>query len=237
MIADTGLAALWLAAALALVHLASGKRPVATAQAVMAAIAAVAMIREAPGFRLILAATLLALALFAMYRRSRWSRRSPMANIGISLARMGAALIVVGAASDQLFPVQIVAVAKPGDRLKVGPWLVQFVTVNPVAGPNFTAIEADLRASRGSGVSLLHPQARSMIAPPKDVSEPAVETFWNGRLSATLTAAPNDGRQLRLQWQPFVTWIWLGGALIALGGLIVLVGKMLRQRRRRERRE
>ena len=46
MIADTGLAALWLAAALALVHLASGKRPVATAQAVMAAIAAVAIDRK-----------------------------------------------------------------------------------------------------------------------------------------------------------------------------------------------
>ena len=276
MIADTGLAALWLAAALALVQLLSGARPVAVAQAVMAAIAAVAMLSDIPNFYGALAAAILAasasgkylrvhaglglcayaalllhwsdltiaigaiclaFSLFSIQRRSRWSRRAPLANVGIGLVQIGAALMVVLAVSDRVFPQQTVAVAKPGDHFKVGPWLVQFATVNPVVGPDFTAIEAELRASRGSGVSLLHPQARSMIAPPNDVSEPAVDTFWNGRLSATLTAAPNDGRQLRLQWQPFVTWIWLGGALIALGGLIVLVGKMLRQRRRRERRE
>jgi cytochrome c-type biogenesis protein CcmF len=26
--------------------------------------------------------------------------------------------------------------------------------------------------------------------------------------------------QLRLWWKPFVTWIWYGGVLIALGGLL-----------------
>ncbi len=237
MIADIGLAALWLAAALALVQVASGERPVAVPQAVMAAIAAVAMIGDAPSLRFVMATALLALALFAIYRRSRWSRRSTLANVGIRFAQIGAAMMVVGAAADRMLPTQTIAVATPGDHLRVGPWLVQFATVNPVAGPNFTAIEAELRASRGSGVSLLHPQARSMIVPPNEVSEPAVETFWNGRLYATLTAAPNDGRQLRLRWQPFVTWIWLGGALIAMGGLIVMVAKMLRQQRRRERRE
>ena len=233
MIADTGLAALWLAAALALVQLVSGKRPVATAQAVMATIAALATIGQAPGFRFVLAAALLAHALFAMYRRSRRSRRSPLANAGIGLAQIGAALMVVGVAGDQLFPVQTIAVAKPGDRLNVGPWLVQFVTVNPVAGPNFTAIEAELRASRGTGVSVLRPQARNLIAPPLESSEPAIETFWNGRLSASF----DDNRRLRLQWQPFLPLIWLGGAMVAVGGLIVLIAKLLRQRRRRARQE
>jgi len=36
-----------------------------------------------------------------------------------------------------------------------------------------------------------------------------------------------DGRwQLRLWWKPFVTWIWYGGALIALGGLLSLIGRV-----------
>ena len=34
------------------------------------------------------------------------------------------------------------------------------------------------------------------------------------------------GWQLRLWWKPFVTLIWLGGALIALGGLLALVGRL-----------
>ena len=41
-----------------------------------------------------------------------------------------------------------------------------------------------------------------------------------------------DGRwQLRLWWKPFVTLIWLGGALIAIGGALSLLGRLARGRR------
>jgi cytochrome c-type biogenesis protein CcmF len=40
--------------------------------------------------------------------------------------------------------------------------------------------------------------------------------------------------QLRLWWKPFVTLIWLGGMLIALGGILALIGRMVRERRQRK---
>ena len=232
MIAEAGLAALWLAAALALVQLVSGARPVAVAQGVMAAVAAFALIGDAPAAPLVLAAALLVLALYAMHRRSRWSRRAPTSNVGIVLASAGVALLMLGVACDRAFPQQTVAIAKPGDRFHVGPWLVEFAMVDPVAGPNFTAIEAELRATRGRGVSVLEPQWRTMIAPWSEVSRTAVATFWDGRLSATLDAS-NDNRQFHLQWQPFLPLVWLGAALVAMGGLVGLIGQLLRQWRRR----
>ena len=43
-----------------------------------------------------------------------------------------------------------------------------------------------------------------------------------------------DGRwQLRLWWKPFVTLIWYGGLLIALGGVLALVGRVLSDLRHR----
>ena len=41
---------------------------------------------------------------------------------------------------------------------------------------------------------------------------------------------------MRLWWKPFVTLIWLGGALIALGGALALFGRWFKgwQQRRRE---
>jgi cytochrome c-type biogenesis protein CcmF len=45
-----------------------------------------------------------------------------------------------------------------------------------------------------------------------------------------------DGRwQLRLWWKPFVTLIWLGGGLIALGGALSLFGRIRRERRYHDR--
>ena len=58
-------------------------------------------------------------------------------------------------------------------------------------------------------------------------------TVADGQLYTVLGALGDDGRwQLRLWWKPWVTLIWLGGALIALGGVLSLVGHVLRDRRR-----
>jgi cytochrome c-type biogenesis protein CcmF len=58
--------------------------------------------------------------------------------------------------------------------------------------------------------------------------------------TATVVGKP-DGQglwQLRLWWKPFVTLIWLGGVLIALGGALALVilAVLIGSRRRRARR-
>ena len=39
------------------------------------------------------------------------------------------------------------------------------------------------------------------------------------------------GWQVRLWWKPFVTLIWLGGALIGLGGALSFLGRIRRRKR------
>jgi cytochrome c-type biogenesis protein CcmF len=138
-------------------------------------------------------------------------------------------------AANAAFTRERLAVAKPGETLDVGPWLVQLEDVTPTAGKNWTAMEAELRATRGSGAIILKPQTRYFSDPPTETNEAAIETFWNGQLY-TIVGKPDDsgGWQLRLWWKPFVTLIWLGGVLIALGGTIALGGRLWRLRRRRE---
>jgi cytochrome c-type biogenesis protein CcmF len=83
-------------------------------------------------------------------------------------------------------------------------------------------------------VTVLRPQSRYFAEPPTATNEAAIDTVWNGQLYAVLGERdPSGGWQLRLWWKPFVTLIWLGGALIALGGLLALVGRGLRARRQR----
>ena len=147
-------------------------------------------------------------------------------------------MAIIGVASDSAFTREKLAAARPGDRVEVGPWLVEFRNVMPVAGPNWTALEGELRASRGSGVTVLKPQSRFFPSPPTTTNEAAIDTSWNGQLYAVLGEQDGQGRwQLRLWWKPFVTLIWLGGILIGLGGALALVGRMIRERRQRIRGE
>ncbi|MEO5810160.1 MAG: heme lyase CcmF/NrfE family subunit [Sphingomicrobium sp.] len=165
---------------------------------------------------------------------SRSLRRTPLATFGMVIAHFGVAVALIGMASDSAFTEQKLVAARPGDTIEVGPWLVELRAIMPVAGPNWTALEADLRASRGGGVETLRPQSRSFTAPPTVTSESAIATLWNGQLYTVLGESAGDGRwQLRLWWKPFVTLIWLGGVLIALGGALALGGRAWLSRRRR----
>ena len=80
----------------------------------------------------------------------------------------------------------------------------------------------------------LHPQARSFWSPPQETTESALATRWNGQLYAVLGKAADSERwQVRLWWKPFVTLIWYGGLMIALGGLLALIGRVREDLRRR----
>jgi cytochrome c-type biogenesis protein CcmF len=182
-----------------------------------------------PRMGLVIGGALLPASLLPLAGRSL--RRTPMAVWGMVLAHFGVAVAILGMASDSAFTREKLAIAAPGDRIAVGPWLVEFRDVLPLAGPNWTALEAELRASRGSGVTVLKPQSRFFAEPPTTTNEAAIDTSWNGQLYAVLGEQDDQGRwQLRLWWKPFVSLIWLGGFLIALGGAFALIGRAFRRR-------
>jgi cytochrome c-type biogenesis protein CcmF len=160
--------------------------------------------------------------------------RAPLATWGMVGAHFGIAVALVGMAANAAFTSERLAIVKPGERLNVGPWVVQLQDVTPTAGKNWTAIEAQLQASRGSGPVILRPQTRYFSDPPTETNEAAIETFWNGQLYTVIGKAnPSGGWQLRLWWKPFVTLIWAGGALIAFGGALAMIGRLWHLRKRR----
>ncbi|NUQ18665.1 MAG: heme lyase CcmF/NrfE family subunit [Sphingomonas sp.] len=155
--------------------------------------------------------------------------RAPLATWGMVVAHFGIAVALVGMAANAAFSSERLAIARPGDILGVGPWAVQLADVTPTAGKNWTAIEAELRASRGPGVITLAPQSRFYSDPPTETSESAIRTFWNGQLYTVIGKQDVSGAgQLRLWWKPFVTLNWAGGALIAIGGALALLGRLWR---------
>jgi cytochrome c-type biogenesis protein CcmF len=161
--------------------------------------------------------------------------RAPLATWGMVIAHFGIAVAIAGMAANSAFTRETLAVARIGERLNVGPWLVQLDSVTPAAGPNWTALEAELHASRGQGREILHPQTRYFSDPPMETNEAAIETFWNGQLYTVLGKPDaSGGWQVRLWWKPFVTLIWAGGALIGAGGALALIGRAWRGRKRRE---
>jgi cytochrome c-type biogenesis protein CcmF len=217
------------------------RRPVfrmLTVPALLGVSALVITIILAPGIGILprlgftVAAYLAAASVLPLVRRN--PLRAPLATWGMVVAHFGIAVALAGMAANAAFTSERLAVAKAGEILSVGPWLVQLEGVTPTAGKNWTAIEAELRATRGAEPISLKPQTRYFSNPPTETNEAAIETFWNGQLYTVVGKADaSGGWQLRLWWKPFVTLIWAGGGLIALGGALALIGRLWRLRWRR----
>ncbi|MFV0642992.1 MAG: heme lyase CcmF/NrfE family subunit [Sphingomonadaceae bacterium] len=172
--------------------------------------------------------------------RGRSLRRVPIASWGMVIAHFGIALALFGMASDSAFSQEKLAAAKIGDTIEIGPWQVRLDGIDPVAGPNWTAIEARMLARYKNGKAVeLDPQSRTFWAPPQQTTESALYSRWNGQLYAVMGGQADQGKwQVRLWWKPFVTCIWYGGLLIALGGALALVGRVMTDlKRRRVRRK
>ncbi len=157
---------------------------------------------------------------------------TPLPIFGMVIAHFGIAVSVFGMAAESGFSSETLTALAPGESAKVAGWEVKLVDVNPVVGDNWVAVEGTMIAVKNDNDFLLYPQSRQFFKPPMQTSEAALLTRWNGQLYAVIAKPDGDGDgrwQVRLWWKPFVTFIWGGAALIALGGAIALVGRMFRR--------
>ena len=166
-----------------------------------------------------------------------WKRnllRTPLFVWGMVVAHFGVAVSLAGMACDSSFTVEKLVAARVGETVAVGPYSITLDAIDPTFAENWQALQATLLVRRGEGDTLtLTPQARAYWAPPTETSETAIHTALDGQLYTVIGKQAADGRwQLRLWWKPFVTLIWAGGALIALGGALALVGRVWRGRRK-----
>jgi cytochrome c-type biogenesis protein CcmF len=175
--------------------------------------------------------------------RGRDLRRAPLSLFGMVIAHVGIAVSLFGMGADSAFSQERLIAARIGETVALGPWRITLGAVEPVAGPNWTALEADLVASYDGGAPVhLTPQSRTFWAPTQTTSVSALYTRWNGQLytvlgeeshDATSAATPTGRWQLRLWWKPFVSLIWLGGVLVAFGGVLAMLSRVRQDLKRR----
>lgn len=164
-------------------------------------------------------------------------RRTPLFVYGMVVAHLGIAVSLVGMAASSAYTREKLVAAGVGEPARVGPYRVTLRGIRPVIGDNWTALEARLEVQRGDeSARYLAPQSRYFSNPPTTTNESAILTSADGQLYTVIGQPDGAGRwQLRLWWKPWVTLIWYGGGLIALGGALSILGHWLRDRRQKKR--
>jgi cytochrome c-type biogenesis protein CcmF len=190
----------------------------------------------------VMAAVVLGVWIFSTHardllRRARGSglRRIPLAYWGMLTAHMGFAVAVLGVALTTALSVERDLRMAVGQVDDLGNLTIRFDGMRNVQGPNYVAQEGVFLVTEGRREYYLRPQKRQYLASNSVMTEAAISPGFTRDVYVSLGEAVGDTGDwaVRLQHKPFVRWIWLGGLLMTLGG-VVAVGDA-RYRRLRER--
>ncbi len=190
---------------------------------------------------LILACWLVAASLYdparRLLRRSEGTRPLSRGQWGMILAHMGVGVFVLGVTVTSSFSIETDDAAMPGDRREVGGYEFVFRGLRDVQGPNYEAVEGEFEVRRdGALVSVLLPQKRIYRVQQNPMTETAIDAGWRRDLLVALGDPLGEGAwSLRVQYRPFIRFIWMGALIMALGGLVAITDPRYRLERRRER--
>jgi cytochrome c-type biogenesis protein CcmF len=163
-------------------------------------------------------------------------RQQPRAYWGMVLAHVGVGVFIVGVTTVKSYEVERDVRMEVGDTIAVGGYTFTFQGATQATGPNYRASRGTVEVSRGGKIiKTLHPEKRIYNAQQMPMTEAAIDTGPFGDLYVSLgEPVANGAWSVRVYYKPFVTWIWGGCILMALGGLLALLDRryrMLAQRR------
>lgn len=166
------------------------------------------------------ALTSLSLSFWVILSLSKSWRTTP----GMFLAHTGFAVLIIGVMLSSSLNQEREIRIKPGEASTIGPYQFFFIDTKTSDGTNYQGIRAEFEVTKqDKHIANLYPEkrfynVRQMVMTKVDIDpgifrdlyialgQPLDDNFWS----------------VRLYYKPFVRWIWSGGFIMLIGGMLIL---------------
>ncbi|EOL9070371.1 heme lyase CcmF/NrfE family subunit [Cronobacter turicensis] len=186
----------------------------------------------------VLVLTLMELIDRATHRYSLWRGlwKLSRSQWGMTLGHVGLAVTVTGIAFSQNYSVERDVRMTAGDSVDIHHYRFVFREVRDAQGPNWRGAVGIIDVLRdGKPEATLRAEKRAYNSNRVVMTEAAIDGGLTRDLYAALGEALDDGSwAVRLYYKPFVRWIWYGGLLMALGGLLCMLDPRYRLKKAQE---
>jgi cytochrome c-type biogenesis protein CcmF len=151
--------------------------------------------------------------------------------IGMQLAHLGLVAGVIGVTMVSLNGLSVDKRMDVGETVSLGQLEFQFMSMDRVQGPNYISDQGTFRVTNESGKELhMLAEKRSYSVGGQVMTEAGIDASFTRDLFVALGEPLGDGAwAVRLQYKPFIRWIWGGGILMALGAVIAALDKRYRK--------
>ena len=161
----------------------------------------------------------------------------PRGFYGMTLAHIGFAVAVIGVTLTSLHSVDIHRRMAPGEAVEFADYRFELTRIHRLQGPNYVATEAVVKVLQGGAeVTTLRSQKRVYTVRDMPMTEAGIKSGFTRDLYVSLGEPLDDTAwSIRIYHKPFVFWLWLGAALMAVGGLLAATDRRYRQKARAKR--
>jgi cytochrome c-type biogenesis protein CcmF len=142
------------------------------------------------------------------------------------IVHLGVVIAIIGIAVSSVYKVEHEVTLKPGERMEVGPYAVQFNDLQAGERPTHILVWANLTVFKGDErVAELRPGQR--FYPNQQTPFASVDARYHVSedLYTILSTFERDGSSatIKVMINPMMAWIWIGGCVILLGVLVAVL--------------
>ena len=164
-------------------------------------------------------------------------RPSSTRAVGGLISHVGMAILALAVVASATGKQETIVSIRAGDSTDVLGRSVSYLGSEERPGANRTVITARVLIEDGAGSSELNPALNVFVTSSQAIATPAIVPGPVDDLYVTLLDLDTAAgiATLRIGTHPFVSWIWPGGALVALGGVLALAALPFGRRSRTAR--
>jgi len=177
-------------------------------------------------------------SLVQIYRQikntANW-KSTPISFWGMHVAHIGIAVFVVGVTMVKGYETEKDVRMALGDTVSVGGYTFRLTGIRSEPGPNYTADVGDVELIRnGQVLRTMHPEKRTYFSSSMPMTEAAIDSSLTRDVYVSLGEPLEGGASpawaMRVYHKPFVSWIWGGCLLMALGGAMAALDRRYRRK-------
>lgn len=152
---------------------------------------------------------------------------------GMVLGHLGFAVTLIGITLVSNYEMERDVRMEPGETVSLGAYDFKFNALKHKEGPNYTS-DVGVFDVYHDGEKLVHlePEKRIYTVQRMPMTEAGIySTLWRDLFIAMGEPLDDGAWAVRIYIKPFVTWIWGGAAIMALGGLCSVADRRYRMAR------
>jgi len=159
----------------------------------------------------------------------------PISYWGMQMAHIGIAVCVVGITMVKGYETEKDVRMSIGDTVEVAGYTFKLTGISEVPGPNYNADRGIVELIKnGKVMRTLEPEKRTYFSSTMPMTETAIDSNLVRDVYVALGERLQDGTSpawaMRVYHKPFVTWIWGGCLLMALGGAMAALDRRYRRK-------